>query len=137
LVNKKWGAKGAPRKFTVPTPQFKKKDVDYDYQNFKDFFVDIPKDSVAKYYNSKKTYYIQIGGYGLYHMGSDPANLGTQEFDLQLKLRVRLKRGGSLPINNYRFTTAIQAVKGSLSKTTDDLDDMNYLKALKGRGGGV
>jgi len=137
LVNKKWGPKGAPRRYTVPTSQFKKKDVDYDYLNFKDFFVSIPKDSVAKYYNSKDTYYIQIGGYGLYHMGSDPANLGTKEFDLELKLRVRIKRGGSLPIYNYRFTTAIQAVKGTLTKTTDDLDDKEYLKALNSRGGGV
>jgi hypothetical protein len=137
LVNKKWGSIGAPRRYTVPTSQFKKKDVDYDYTNFKDFFVKIPKDSVANYYNSKDTYYIQIGGYGLYHMGSDPANLGTKEFDLELKLRVRIKRGGSMPIYNYRFATAIQAVKGTLTKTTDDLDDKEYLKALKTRGGGV
>jgi len=137
LVNKKWGSKGAPRKFTVPTSQYKKSDVAYDYENFKDFFVSIPKDSVAKYYNSKDTYYIQIGGYGLYHMGSDPAGLNTKEFDLELKLRVRIKRGGSMPIYNYRFTTAIQAVKGTLTKTTENLDDEEYLKALKARGGGV
>lgn len=133
IVNKKWGPKGAPRKFTVPTSQYKKADVEHDYKNFKDVFVDIPKTAVADYYNTKKTYYIQIGGYGLYHMGEDIADLGTEEFDLQLRLRIRIKRGGSLPIYNYRFTTAIQAVKGSLKKTKSDLDDTDFLAALAAR----
>jgi hypothetical protein len=63
-------------------------------------------------------------------MGKDIAKLGTEEFKLQLKLRIRIKRGGSIPIYNYRFTTAIQAVKGSLKKTGPDLDDNSYLLAL-------
>jgi hypothetical protein len=45
-----------------------------------------------------------------------------------------LKRGGSNPIYNYRFTTAIQAVKNSLKKSDSDLDDKDYLKALAARG---
>ena len=134
MVNKEWGPKGPPRRYTIPTSQYKKEDVDFDYKNFKDFFVDIPRSSVANYYNSKKTYYIQIGGYGLYHMGKDVAKLGTEEFKLNLRLRVRLKRGGSSPIYNYRFTTAIQAVKNSLKKSDSDLDDKDYLKALAVRG---
>ena len=133
LVQKKWGAHGAPRKYTVPFSQYKQKDVDYDYAKFTDQFVDIPKDSVAKYYNSKKTYYIQIGGFGLYHMGKDVAKIGTPEFNLQLRLRIRLKRGGSTPIYNYRFATAIQAVKGSLLKSSCDLDNVDFLKAIKAR----
>jgi hypothetical protein len=133
IVNKEWGPKGPPRKFTVPSNQYKKEDVDHDYKNFKDVFVDIPKTAVANYYNTKKTYYIQIGKYGLYHMGKDVANLDTDEFKLQLRLRIRIKRGGSLPIYNYRFTTAIQAVKGSLKKTGPDLDDDSFLLALAAR----
>lgn len=134
IVNKLWGDKGAPRKFTVPPNEYKKEDVDHDYKTFKDEFIDIPGDSVAKYYNSKKTYYIQIGGgYGLYYMGKDIAKLGVPEFNLRLKLRIRIKRGGSNPIYNYRFTTAIQAVTGSLSKSDYDLDDIDFLKALKVR----
>jgi hypothetical protein len=133
IVNKEWGPKGPPRKFTVPTNQYKKEDVDHDYKNFKDVFVNIPRTAVANYYNSKKTYYIQIGGFGLYHMGKDIAKLGTDEFKLQLKLRIRIKRGGSIPIYNYRFTTAIQAVNGSLKKTILDLDDISFLSALSAR----
>ena len=132
IVTEEWGSQ-PPRKFTVPTSQYKKSDVDYDYKNFKDKFVDIPSNSVAKYYNSKKTYYIQIGGYGLYYMGIDKAKLGVPEFNLQLRLRIRLKRGGSTPIYNYRFTTAIQAKKGTLKKSDADLDNLDYLKALKTR----
>lgn len=133
IVQEKWGGHGAPRKYTVPFSKYKQKDVDYDYKSFTDQFVTIPKKSVADYYNSKKTYYIQIGGYGLYHMGKDIANLGTPEFVLELKLRIRLKRGGSIPIYNYRFTTAIQAVKGTLQKSSCDLDDIDFLKAIKAR----
>jgi hypothetical protein len=134
IVNKKWGPKGPPRKYTVPTSKYTKKDVEHDYSKFKDEFVDIPGDAVANYYNSKDTYYMQIGGgYGLYYMGNDVAELGVPSFNLKLKLRIRIKRGGSTPIYNYRFTTAIQAVSGSLTKSPFNLDDQDYLKALKAR----
>jgi hypothetical protein len=63
-------------------------------------------------------------------MGSDPAKIGCPEFTLKLRLRVRLKRGGSNPINNYRFTTAIQAIAGSLHQSTSDLDDPKFLTQL-------
>ena len=53
--------------------------------------------------------------------------------DVGLKLRIRLKRGGSFPIYNYRFSTAIVAVTGSLIKSSGDLDDIEYLKTLRGR----
>lgn len=131
LVNKAWGSKGAPRKFTVESKNFTNKDVEFDYANFKDQFIDIPGDSVSRYYNSKSTHYIQIGGYGLYYMGSDPARLSVPSFNMKLRLRIRIKRSGSYPIYNYRFTTAMQAVKGSLHKSTKNLDDTNYLKQLQ------
>ena len=134
LVNSKWGPKGPPRKFTVPLNKFKQEDVDHDYRKFTNEFINIPQDAVSNYYASKQTYYIQIGaGYGLYHMTKDPAKLGVPAFKPQLKLRIRLKRGGSFPIYNYRFSTAIVAVTGSLSKSSGDLDDIEYLKTLRGR----
>lgn len=131
-VNKKWGKLGAPRKYTVDTKKFTKKDVDHDYKTFKDFFVDIPGDAVANYYASKSTYYIQIGGgYGLYYMSSNPAEIpNIMQFNLKLRLRVRIKRGGSSPLNNYRFTTAIQAVSGSLHHSKGDLEDVKFVKTI-------
>lgn len=131
-VNKKWGKLGAPRKYTVDTKKYTKKDVDHDYKTFKDFFVDIPGDAVANYYASKSTYYIQIGGgYGLYFMAQNPAQIpDIKQFNLKLRLRVRLKRGGSSPLNNYRFTTAIQAVSGSLHHSEGDLENTKFVKTL-------
>jgi len=127
-----WGGKGPPRKFTVPLKKFKPEDVKYDYANFTDKFIDVPSDAVSNYYASKKTYYIQIGdGYGLYHMKSDPAKLGTSPFSPTLRLRIRLKRGGSNPIYNYRFSTALQAK--SLSKSKVDLENKEDIEAIAAR----
>jgi hypothetical protein len=131
IVEKEWG-NDPPRKFTVPLNKFKKEDVEYDYRNFKDRYVDVPADSVANYYASKNTYYIQIGdGYGLFYMGKNPAKLDIPEFEPKLRLRIRLKRGGSTPIYNYRFTTALQAI--SLNKSNMSLEDKDELLALKAR----
>ena len=55
-----------------------------------------------------QTYYIQIGGYGMYYMAANPAGLPVPQFNPGLRIRIRLKRGGSSPIYNYRFTTALQ-----------------------------
>jgi hypothetical protein len=131
LVDKEWGAGGPPRKFTVPLEKFKQSDVAYDYANFKDRFIDVQAGAVADYYASKKTYYIQIGKYGLYYMGKDPAKLGVPEFNPKLRLRIRLKRGGSTPIYNYRFTTALQAV--SLNKSNVDLENVKDLMTISAR----
>lgn len=117
-ANKEWGKHGAPNKFLIDTKNFTKGHVEMDYKNFKDFFITVPIDSVANYYASKQTFYIQVGGgYGFYSLKSDPAGLGAPKFSPTLRLRVRLKRGGSFPINNYRFTTALQvASKPARSK---------------------
>jgi hypothetical protein len=131
LVNKEWGAAGPPRKFTVPLDSFKPSDVAHDYAKFKDRFIDVKASAVADYYASKKTYYIQIGKYGLFYMGKDIAKLGVPEFNPKLRLRIRLKRGGSFPIYNYRFSTALQAV--SLNKSDIDLENVNDLIVISAR----
>lgn len=137
IVNRVWGPKGAPRKGTVPLTKFKQSDVDWDYKQFTDTFVDIPSDAVTNYYNVKKTYYIQIGGgkHGFYYMGRDLANIGCSKFNPRLRLRIRIKRGGSFPIHNYRFSTAIQAVSNSLAKSNMSLDNIDDLKAIRARNG--
>ena len=35
----------------------------------------VPLSSLFNYYAAKNTYYIQIGGYGMYYMAGNPANL--------------------------------------------------------------
>ena len=82
-------------------------------------------ETLFKYYATKKTYYIQIGGHGLYYMKKDPANLksiGVTKFDGSLKLRIRRKAGGSRTEKwNYRFSTAFLIAKKP-SKTGCSLD---------------
>lgn len=134
LVNKVWGKLGAPRKFTVPLNKFKKKDSDYDQKMFTDQLLRVPGDAISKYYSSKHTYYIQVGNhYGLYYMGKDEGDFGCDEFKPEARLRIRRKRGGSMPLYNYRFSTALQVV--SLSKSNMDLENEDDLKALAARMG--
>ena len=132
IVNKNWGPKGPPRKFTVPLNKYTKADVEADYRRFTDTKVSVPSDAIANYYASKKTYYIQIGGgYGLYYMGKDSAKLGCARFNPETILRIRLKRGGSYPIYNYRFTTALLVPR--LAKSNVDLENLEDLKAIAAR----
>jgi hypothetical protein len=108
FANKEWGPKGAPNKGTVDTKEFTQEMVSSDYKRFTDRFLSIPSSALHSYYGAKSTYYIQIGGYGLYYMAANPAGLPIPQFNPGLRIRIRLKRGGSSPIYNYRFTTALQ-----------------------------
>ena len=62
-------------------------------------------------------------------MKSNPANLPVPQFKPKLRVRIRVKRGGSRPLDNYRFTTALQVVTKP-TKSVYDLDkDVMFLKA--------
>ena len=52
-------------------------------------------------------------------MSANPANLPIKQLDVSTRLRIRLKRGGSYPINNYRFTTALQVTQKPSSSPID------------------
>ena len=52
-------------------------------------------------------------------MAANPANLPISRLDVTTRLRIRLKRGGSYPINNYRFTTALQVTQKPSSSPID------------------
>ena len=128
IVNTHWGPKGPPMKAVVPLKDFKQKHVDHDYKHFTDTHVSIKSEAVENYYGVKHTHYIQIGKFGMYYMLRDIAGLKIPRFSPQLSLRIRLKRGGSHPIYNYRFSTAIQ-VKGTIAKSPVDLDeDVQFLR---------
>jgi hypothetical protein len=99
---------------------------------------DAPKiETLFRYYGTKKTYYIQIGGKGLFFMQNDPANLksiGVKKFDGTLKLRIRRKAGGSINEKwNYRFSTALLIDKSpsnsgfSLDSSQSEEDLLYYL----------
>ena len=129
FTNTSWGYQGAPNKGTVDNNDITEEMVREDYRRFKDKFLSVPLSSLFNYYAAKNTYYIQIGGYGMYYMAGNPANLPVPRFNGAMKLRIRLKRGGSTPIYNYRFTTALQVIqKPSKSKFNID-ESMNFLVA--------
>lgn len=121
FVNSRWGPKGPPNKGTKDNKFITKQDVDSDYRRFTDSFLQINSSALWAYYGSKQTYYIQIGGYGMYYMASNPAGLDIPQFNAGLRIRIRLKRGGSTPIYNYRFTTALQ-VTSKPKKSNEDID---------------
>ena len=129
FTNTSWGYQGAPNKGTVENKDFTEEMVLEDYRRFKDKFLSVPLSSLFNYYAAKNTYYMQIGGYGMYYMAGNPANLPVPKFNGSMKLRIRLKRGSATPIYNYRFTTALQVVqKPSISKF--DIDKgMDFLVA--------
>jgi hypothetical protein len=141
IVNKVWGPKGAPRKFTAKETgrNMSPRDIEIDKRNFGDIYVtgsDAPRVSTLfRYYGTKNTHYIQIGGYGLYYMQSDPANLkkhGVKRFDGTLKLRIRRKPGGSSTEQwNYRFSTALMIDKKPTKSGFDlDTDDDTLLQVF-------
>ena len=127
FANTSWGYKGAPNKGTVANKDITEEMVREDYRRFTDKFLSVPLSSLFNYYAAKNTYYIQIGGYGMYYMSGNPANLPVPKFNGSMKLRIRLKRGGSTPIYNYRFTTALQVVQKPTKSKYDVDTNLDFL----------
>ena len=129
FTNTSWGYQGAPNKGTVENKDLTVAMERDDYRRFKDKFLSVPLSSLFNYYAAKNTYYIQIGGYGMYYMSSNPANLPVPQFNGSMKLRIRLKRGSSTPIYNYRFTTALQVIQKPTKSKFDIDSSMDFLVA--------
>ena len=133
LINSKVGWKdlGPPEKILAGDKRVTKAQATKDYAKFKDKFLPVPSSSTNDYYAAKGNYYIQIGGLGFYHMKSDPAGIGAPQFLPNLRVRFRLKAGGS-GLNsdsyyNYRFTVALQAVSRPTRSTFDIEKDASFL----------
>ena len=127
FVNQVWGIQGAPNKGTVIPSEFTPEMVREDYRKFTDKFLAIPSTALHSYYASKGTYYIQVGGYGLYYMAANPAGLDVPQFTPGLRVRIRTKRGGSTPIYNYRFTTALQVTQKPARSPVDIDRSVSFL----------
>ena len=133
FTNTSWGYHGAPNKGTVENKDITEEMVREDYRRFKDKFLSVPLSSLFNYYAAKNTYYIQIGGYGTYYMGRDPAGVSRLtemiKFNGSLKLRIRKKGSSSKP--NYRFSTALLIDKKPTKSTFDitQSDSIDFLIA--------
>lgn len=110
IIKKQW--KNEPYKFT--SDEIVLKDVEgvdkrekysMELKRFPEINGDISATSIEKYYNKKKTYYINVGTHGFYLLGSsNPLKLkGVPNFSSSIKTkyraRVQAKGGG-----NYQFT---------------------------------
>ena len=129
FANKKWGYKGAPNKGTIPNADFTLANKKQDQARFKDAYKPISRTSIWEYYATKGVYYIQIGGYGLYYMSANPANLPIPPLDVTARVRIRTKTTSSIPVYNYRFTTAL-LVQSKPQRSTLDLDSRTDLDKL-------
>ena len=76
-----------------------------------DDYLDVPRDSIARYYREKGTHYLSMGK-GLYHTGEDVLGLGVPLFEVDgIRLRTRVTKhmakladGGRKPTD---YTTAL------------------------------
>tara|TARA_Y100000004_G_scaffold58734_1_gene65398 strand:- start:44 stop:835 length:792 start_codon:yes stop_codon:yes gene_type:complete len=137
FVNSKdaWGGAGVPRLFQRKSKNEKVTwgDKEYDYKTFPDKYIPIDTNTLSSFYNSKKIYYIHIGGYGTYYMGQDPAGMSRfteiRKFNGTLKLRIRKKGSSSSP--NYRFSTALLIDKKPTKSAFDitQSDSLDFLIA--------
>ncbi len=59
--------------------------------DFKNFYLDCPNDTIKKLYSEKGCFYIQISEKGLYHLGNDKCDFNVPEFICEQQLRVRTK----------------------------------------------
>ena len=84
---------------------------------------------IIDHYYKKGINYIQIGGDGLYHMSANPANLPIPALDVTARVRIRTKTTSSIPVYNYRFTTAL-LVQSKPQRSTLDLDRRADLEKL-------
>jgi len=88
---------------------------------YRDQYIDVDDDSIQKYYKNKGNAYIQIEGYGLYHLGRDPANWGVPEFKVKQRMRVRVKTHTK---TSFSVTCAFQPVNiRELTQSPYTLDD--------------
>lgn len=97
-----------------------------------DRYIDIPFDTIAKLYRSKKCKYIQISnGYGLYHLGDDICNFDIPLFNIEQQLRVRTKIHTRKNKNGFcNLSVTIACQPKNIKKFTHSkysLDDINKL----------
>jgi hypothetical protein len=85
---------------------------------------DISINALYDFYANKNCFYIQVGGYGFYHLKKDILNLGTPQFACNMRLRLRAKVIRSLPIYKYGFY-AVLRIGSKPVKSLYDIEEKN------------
>ena len=114
-----------PNRYSIPkeliTTQHKKQD----QRTFADK-VEIDTDIFYDYYAIKNCYYIQIGGYGFYHLKQDILSLGTPQLDCKMNLRLRAKTIHSKTVHSYEFYAVLKVDKRQkIKKSYYDIESGN------------
>lgn len=78
---------------------------------FKDFYKDIPNDTIKKIYKEKGCHYIQVSDKGLYHLGEDICNFGVPEFICDQEIRIRTKIHKRKDKNGFCHLSVMAACK--------------------------
>lgn len=90
-------------------------------------------DFMISHYNSKDTYYIQIGKAGLFFMGSNPLSLPVPELKANINVEFRLGYSGTKSGENNAYRSANLRAQARIKdkiKSPYSLDDVNTLKKL-------
>jgi len=74
---------------------------------YKDQYVNVPIDTIARVYKSKGSHYVQISEHGLYHTGEDPCGFGVPYLAVEQRLRVRCKRHGKKDIDGHHIPSSV------------------------------
>lgn len=95
---------------------------------------------IAKHYNKKGVYYINVGGAGLFYMGKNPLNLPVPELKGEIQVELGLRFGGgklSFPTTPEKTParSAALRIQGRMltkGKSPYNLDNVNDIKKLFG-----
>ena len=99
-----------PNRYSIARDEITTQQKNQDQKAFEDK-VEIDINSLYDFYGSKNCYYIQIGGYGFYHLKQNILSLGTPQFDCRMKLRLRAKTIHSSPVYKYGFYAVLKVDK--------------------------
>jgi len=112
-----------PNRYFIPKDQITLEQKNQDQKLFEDK-VEIDINTLYNFYSIKNCYYIQIGGYGFYHLQKDILSLGTPQFICLMTLRLRAKTIHSSPIYKYGFYAVLKIdKKGKPKKSCYDIEE--------------
>jgi hypothetical protein len=111
-----------PNRYIIPKHEITTEHKQVDQKIFEDS-IDVDIRALYSYYSHKNCYYIQIGGYGFYHLETDILGLGTPKFNCQMNLRLRAKTIHSIPIYKYGFYAVLKIKPQPITKSIYDLEE--------------
>ncbi len=122
------GKQFIPNRYCIPRDEITTQQKHQDQRAFEDK-VEISINTLYDFYGGKNCHYIQVGGYGFYHLKKDILSLGTPRFDCKMKLRLRAKTINSYPVYKYGFYAVLRVNKnGNLQKSHLDIEEKDGRK---------